>query len=111
MKKSILTISFLLCVNVIFAQNAYQNVLDTIEVNSTVLSAHHKKMEADKSTNDAYASTSLIFTRTTASLANSINLPQGGKSIAYFILCVFFFRRRRSCVRALNFSTKNGWPF
>ena len=55
MKKSILTISFLLCVNVIFAQNAYQNVLDTIEVNSTVLSAHHKKMEADKSTNDAYA--------------------------------------------------------
>jgi len=55
MKKIILTISFLLCVNVIFAQNAYQNVLDTIEANSTILSAHHKKMEADKSTNNAYS--------------------------------------------------------
>ncbi|MBQ3529786.1 MAG: hypothetical protein IJA47_04765, partial [Oscillospiraceae bacterium] len=41
------------------------------------------------------ASTSLIFTRTTASLANSINLPQGGKSIAYFILCVFFLSQEK----------------
>lgn len=44
-----------MCANTIFAQYAYQNVLDTIEANSTVLAAHHKQMEADRLENDAYA--------------------------------------------------------
>lgn len=55
MKRNILTIILIMCANTIFAQYAYQNVLDTIEVNSTVLAAHHKQMEADRLENDAYA--------------------------------------------------------
>ncbi len=55
MKRNILTIILIMCANTIFAQYAYQNVLDTIEANSTVLAAHHKQMEADRLENDAYA--------------------------------------------------------
>ena len=53
MKKNILTILLVLSINTLFAQYAYQNVLDTIEVNSTVLAAHHKQMEASKAENNA----------------------------------------------------------
>lgn len=45
----------MLSMNTIFAQHAYQNVLDTIEANSTVLSAHHKTMQADLADNNAFA--------------------------------------------------------
>ena len=44
MKRNILTIILIMCASTIFAQCAYQNVLDTIEVNSTVLAAHQKHM-------------------------------------------------------------------
>ena len=44
MKKSLLTLLFALSINTVFAQYAYQNILDTIEANSTVLAAHHKQM-------------------------------------------------------------------
>ena len=54
MKKNILTILLVLSINTLFAQYAYQNVLDTIEVNSTVLSAHYKQMEASKAENKAH---------------------------------------------------------
>ena len=55
MKRNILTIILILSLNSVFAQHAYQNVLDTIEVNSTILSAHYKHCLADKAENDAYA--------------------------------------------------------
>lgn len=55
MKRNILTIILILSLNTVFAQHAYQNVLDTIEVNSTILSAHYKHCLADKAENDAYA--------------------------------------------------------
>lgn len=55
MRKIILTIVSVLSMNTIFAQYPYQNVLDTIEANSTVLSAHYKQMQADMAENDAYA--------------------------------------------------------
>ena len=54
MKKNILTILLVLSINTLFAQSAYQNVLDTIEVNSTVLAAHQKQMEASKAENKAH---------------------------------------------------------
>ena len=54
MKKNILTILLVLSINTLFAQYAYQNVLDTIEVNSTVLAAHQKQMEASKAENKAH---------------------------------------------------------
>ena len=54
MKKNILTILLVLSINTVFAQYAYQNVLDTIEVNSTVLAAHQKQMEASKAENKAH---------------------------------------------------------
>ena len=47
MKKSLLTLLFILSINTVFAQYAYQNILNTIEANSTVLAAHHKQMEAN----------------------------------------------------------------
>ena len=40
MKKNILTILLVLSINTVFAQYAYQNVLNTIEANSTVLSEY-----------------------------------------------------------------------
>ena len=55
MKKNILTLLLVLSINTAFAQYAYQNILDTIEVNSTVLSAHYKQMEAGKAENNAHA--------------------------------------------------------
>lgn len=55
MKKSLLTLLFALSINTVFAQYAYQNILDTIESNSTVLAAHHKQMEAGKAENKAHA--------------------------------------------------------
>lgn len=55
MKKNILTLLLVLSINTTFAQYAYQNILDTIEVNSTVLSAHYKQMEAGKAENNAHA--------------------------------------------------------
>ena len=55
MKKSILTLLFILSINTVFAQYAYQNILNTIEANSTVLAAHHKQMEANKAENNAHA--------------------------------------------------------
>ena len=55
MKKNILTILLVLSINTVFAQYAYQNVLDAIESNSTVLSAHQKQMEADLAENKAHA--------------------------------------------------------
>ena len=55
MKKNILTLLLVLSINTAFAQYAYQNILDTIEVNSTVLSAHYKQMEASKAENNAHA--------------------------------------------------------
>lgn len=55
MKKIISVIVALLSINNIFAQNAYQNVLDSIANNSSVLEAHFKQMNADKLENDAYA--------------------------------------------------------
>lgn len=55
MKKNILTLLLVLSINTVFAQYAYQNILDTIEVNSTVLSAHYKQMEAGKAENNAHA--------------------------------------------------------
>ncbi len=55
MKKSLLTLLFALSINTVFAQYAYQNILDTIEANSTVLAAHHKQMEAEKAENKAHA--------------------------------------------------------
>lgn len=55
MKRNILTIILILSINTMFAQHAYQNVLDTIEANSTVLAAHLKQMEADQTENNAYA--------------------------------------------------------
>ena len=55
MKRNILTIILIMCASTIFAQCAYQNVLDTIEVNSTVLAAHQKHNLADRAENDAYA--------------------------------------------------------
>lgn len=55
MKKSLLTLLFILSINTVFAQYAYQNILDIIETNSTVLAAHHKQMEANKAENNAYA--------------------------------------------------------
>ena len=54
MKKNILTILLVLSINTAFAQYAYQNVLNTIEANSTVLSAHQKQMEAGKAENNAH---------------------------------------------------------
>lgn len=45
----------MLSINTVFAQYAYQNVLDTIEANSTVLSAHHKNMEAEIAENKSHA--------------------------------------------------------
>ena len=53
MKKNILTILLVLSMNTVFAQHAYQNVLDAIEANSTVLSAHYKQKEANKAENNA----------------------------------------------------------
>jgi outer membrane protein TolC len=50
-----LTLLLVLSINTAFAQYAYQNILDTIEVNSTVLSAHYKQMEAGKAENNAHA--------------------------------------------------------
>ena len=55
MKRNILTIILVLSINTVFAQYAYQNVLDTIEANSTVLAAHQKHNLADRSENNAYA--------------------------------------------------------
>ena len=55
MKKSLLTLLFALSINTVFAQYAYQNILSTIEANSTVLAAHHKQMEANMAENNAYA--------------------------------------------------------
>ena len=55
MKKSLLTLLFVLSINTVFAQYAYQNILNTIESNSTVLAAHHKQMEASKAENSAHA--------------------------------------------------------
>ena len=55
MKKNILTILLVLSINTVFAQYAYQNVLDAIESNSTVLSAHQKQMEAGLAENKAHA--------------------------------------------------------
>ena len=55
MKRNILTIILVLSLNTVFAQYAYQNVLDTIEANSTVLSAHYKHNLADRAENDAYS--------------------------------------------------------
>ena len=55
MKRNILTIILIMCASTIFAQCAYQNVLDTIEVNSTVLAAHQKHNLADRAENNAYA--------------------------------------------------------
>ena len=55
MKRNILTIILVLSLNTVFAQYAYQNVLDTIEANSTVLAAHLKTMEADMTENKAHA--------------------------------------------------------
>ncbi len=55
MKKSLLTLLFILCINTVFAQYAYQNILDTIEANSTVLAAHYKQMQASKAENNAHA--------------------------------------------------------
>ncbi|MBQ8223309.1 MAG: TolC family protein [Bacteroidales bacterium] len=76
MKKSILTILLLSCANLMFAQNAYQNVLDSIEVNSTVLSAHHKQMQADKSSNDAYS----LFENPEIEAAYRFGSPKGETS-------------------------------
>ncbi len=45
----------MLSMNTIFAQYAYQNVLDTIEANSTVLAAHQKTMQADIADNNAFS--------------------------------------------------------
>ena len=55
MKKSILTLLFILSINTVFAQYAYQDILNTIEANSTVLAAHHKQMEASMAENNAHA--------------------------------------------------------
>ena len=55
MKKIILTLILILSVNAVFAQYAYQSVLDSIEVNSTVLAAHYKHNLADRAENDAYS--------------------------------------------------------
>lgn len=55
MKKSLLTLLFILSINTVFAQYAYQNILNAIETNSTVLAAHHKQMEASKAENKAHA--------------------------------------------------------
>ncbi len=55
MKKNILTILLALSINTVFAQYAYQDVLNTIEANSTVLSAHLKQKEANQAENDANA--------------------------------------------------------
>lgn len=55
MKRNILTIILALSLNTVLAQHAYQNVLDTIEANSTILTAHYKHNLADKAENDAYA--------------------------------------------------------
>ena len=55
MKKSLLTLLFALSINTVFAQYAYQNILSTIEANSTILAAHHKQMEANMAENNAYA--------------------------------------------------------
>ena len=55
MKKSLLTLLFVLSINTVFAQYAYQNILNTIESNSTVLAAHQKQMEAGKAENNAHA--------------------------------------------------------
>ena len=45
----------MLSMNTIFAQYAYQNVLDPIEANSTVLAAHQKTMQADIADNNAFS--------------------------------------------------------
>lgn len=55
MRKNLLMILLVLSLNTLFAQYPYQNVLDTIEANSTVLSAHYKNMQADMAENNAYA--------------------------------------------------------
>ncbi len=55
MKRIILTIISMLSLNTAFAQYAYQNVLEAIETNSTVLSAYYKQMEAGKAENNAHA--------------------------------------------------------
>ena len=55
MKKSILTLLFILSINTVFAQYAYQDILNTIEANSTVLAAHRKQMEASMAENNAHA--------------------------------------------------------
>lgn len=55
MRKNLLMILLVLSLNTVFAQYPYQNVLDTIEANSTVLSAHYKNMQADMAENNAYA--------------------------------------------------------
>lgn len=55
MKRNILTIILALSLNTVLAQHAYQNVLDTIEANSTILTARYKHNLADKAENDAYA--------------------------------------------------------
>ena len=55
MKKSILTLLFILSINTVFAQYAYQDILNTIETNSTVLAAHRKQMEASMAENNAHA--------------------------------------------------------
>ena len=55
MKKSLLTLLFILSINTVFAQYAYQDILNTIEANSTVLAAHHKQMEASMAENNAHA--------------------------------------------------------
>ena len=55
MKRNILTLILMLSINTVFAQHPYQNVLDTIEANSTVLAAHQKHNLADRAENNAYA--------------------------------------------------------
>ena len=55
MKKSLLTLLFILSINTVFAQYAYQDILNTIETNSTVLAAHRKQMEASMAENNAHA--------------------------------------------------------
>ena len=55
MKKSLLTLLFILSINTVFAQYAYQDILNTIEANSTVLAAHLKQMEASMAENNAHA--------------------------------------------------------
>lgn len=53
MKKYSFVLVLLLAVNILYAQNAYQSVLDQIETNSTVLSSVTKQYDAMKAANNA----------------------------------------------------------